>query len=130
MAYLLDTNIAIYLREGMQDVVRRVEALPRKPFLSAVSRVELESGVYAIAEEQEERRAAVDAMLRLLPLLDFDFEMSEVYGHIVAQTGFNRRKIIDRMIAATAIVGNLTLITTNGNDFADIDGLKLEIWEA
>jgi tRNA(fMet)-specific endonuclease VapC len=130
LAYLLDTNITIFLREGLPAMVRRVEELPRKPFLSAVTRVELEGGVYAIAAEQEERRVAVDAMLRLLPLLDFDFEMSEVYGHIVAQTGFNRRKIIDRMIAATAIVADLTLITINGDDFADIDGLKLEVWEA
>jgi tRNA(fMet)-specific endonuclease VapC len=128
LAYLLDTNIAIYLREGFPGIVRRVEELRDKPFLSVVSRVELEGGVYAKVEEQEKRRIAVDAMLRLLPMLDFDFEMSEVYGNIVAKAGFNRRKIIDRMIAATALVGNFTLITTNGEDFADIDGLQLEIW--
>jgi predicted nucleic acid-binding protein len=129
LAYLLDTSIAIYLREGLPDIVSRVVALPQKPFLSVVSRVELEGGVYAKAEEQEERRIAVDAMLRLLPVLDFDYEMSEVYGQIVAQSGFSRRKIIDRMIAATALVGSMTVITTNGDDFADIDGLKLEIWQ-
>jgi tRNA(fMet)-specific endonuclease VapC len=129
LAYLLDTSIAIYLREGFTDIVRRVEDLPQKPFLSVVSRVELEGGVYAKNEEQEERRVAVDAMLRLLPVIDFDFEMSEVYGFILAQSGFSRRKIIDRMIAATALVGGMTLITTNGDDFADVDGLKLEIWK-
>jgi tRNA(fMet)-specific endonuclease VapC len=128
LAYLLDTSIAIYMREGFPAIVRRVEELRRKPFLSVVTRVELEGGVYANADEQENRRIAVDAMLRLLPVLDFDFEMSEVYGQILAQSSFNRRKIIDRMIAATALVADLTLITTNGEDFADIDGLKLEIW--
>ena len=40
----------------------------------------------------------------------------------------NRRKIIDRMIAATAMAADLTLITSNGDDFADIEGLKLEFW--
>lgn len=129
MAYLLDTNVAIYLREGFPNIVHRVEGLDRKPFLSVVTRVELEGGVYANSDEQEYRRIAVDAMLHLLPLLDFDFEMSEVYGQIVARSGFSRRKIIDRMIAATALVADLTLITTNGDDFADIDGLKMEIWE-
>jgi tRNA(fMet)-specific endonuclease VapC len=129
LAYLLDTSIAIYLREGFTDIVRRIENLPQKPFLSVVSRVELEGGVYAKNEEQEERRVAVDAMLRLLPVIDFDFEMSEVYGHILARSGFSRRKIIDRMIAATALVGGMTLITTNGDDFLDIDGLQLEIWK-
>jgi tRNA(fMet)-specific endonuclease VapC len=129
LAYLLDTSIAIYLREGFTDIVRRVEDLPEKPFLSVVSRVELEGGIYAKNEEQQERRVAVDAMLRLLPVIDFDFEMSEVYGHILAQSGFSRRKIIDRMIAATALVGSMTLITTNGDDFSDIEGLHLEIWK-
>lgn len=54
--------------------------------------------------------------------------MASIYGQIVSQSAFNRRKIIDRMIAATALANNLTLITANGADFADIDGLKLEIW--
>jgi tRNA(fMet)-specific endonuclease VapC len=130
LAFLLDTSVAIYLREGFPEIMRRVDALPRKPFLSVISRVELESGVCAHQDERERRRTAVDALLTMLPVLDFDFEMSEVYGHIVAQSGFNRRKIIDRMIAATAMVADLTLITTNGDDFADIDGLKLEIWKA
>jgi tRNA(fMet)-specific endonuclease VapC len=128
LAFLLDTSVAIYLREGFPEIMRRVDSLPRKPFLSVISRVELESGVYAHQDERERRRIAVDALLAMLPILDFDFEMSEVYGHIVAKSGFNRRKIIDRMIAATALVGSMTLITTNGDDFLDIDGLKLEIW--
>jgi tRNA(fMet)-specific endonuclease VapC len=129
LAFLLDTSVAIYLREGFPEIMRRVDALPRKPFLSVVTRVELEGGVYAHPDERERRRIAVDALLTMLPILDFDFEMSEVYGHIVAQSGFSRRKTIDRMIAATALVGSMTLITTNGDDFADIDGLKLEIWK-
>lgn len=128
MSYLLDTNIAIYMREGFADIVRRVEQLPRKPFLSAVTRVELEGGVYARPDEQKARRMAVDAMLRMLPVLDFDFDMSGVYGQIVAKSGFDRRKVIDRMIAATAIVGGMTLVTINGSDFDDIDGLDLEVW--
>jgi tRNA(fMet)-specific endonuclease VapC len=130
LGYLLDTSIAIYLREGFSDFVARVEDLPRKPFLSAVTRVELEGGVYVKADEQHEHRVAVDAMLRLLPVLDFDFEMSEVYGHIVAATGFNRRKVIDRMIAATALAADFILITTNGEDFIDIPNLTLEVWNA
>ena len=128
MSYLLDTNVAIYLREGFPAVVDRVQAIDRKPFLSAVTRVELEGGVYADPDERDRRRIAVDALLRLLPLLDFNSDMSKAYGRILARTGFSRRKIIDRMIAATALVNDLTLITTNGGDFADIGGLKMEVW--
>ena len=39
-------------------------------------------------------------------------------------------RILDRLIAATAIVHDLTLVTINGADFRDIPGLKLEAWPA
>lgn len=116
------------MREGSVEIVDRVDDLPRKPFLSVVTRVEVEGGVYASSDEQEERRTAVDALLSMLPLLDFDFEMAGIYGRIVAEQGFSRHKVIDRMIAATALVSGMTLVTTNPGDFSDIDGLKLEAW--
>lgn len=56
--------------------------------------------------------------------------MAEQYGTIVTQNGFSRSRIIDRMIAATALVHGLTLITTNGPDFSKIDGLNLLVWDA
>jgi hypothetical protein len=35
-----------------------------------------------------------------------------------------------RMIAATALVEGLTLITVNGEDFRDVPGLEFLVWEA
>lgn len=63
----------------------------------------------------------------LLPLLDFD--MAQAYGTILQTTGFSCRKIIDRMIAATALIEGLTLITYNGDDFVDVPGLELLVWD-
>lgn len=108
----------------------RFDELNERPFISVATRIELEGGVYANPEWTDNRRKAVDHLLAMLPSLDFNIAMADTYGNILKQAGFNRRKIIDRMIAATALVNNLTLITTNGDDFADIDGLKLEIWTA
>ncbi len=99
------------------------------PSLSAVTKVELEGGVYARPEMMAQRRIRLDALYEVMEVIDFDTQMAATYGHIVAKCGYNRRKIIDRMIAATALVEDLTLITSNGKDFADIDGLKLEIWK-
>jgi tRNA(fMet)-specific endonuclease VapC len=129
LAFLLDTCVAIDLRDGRGDTVDKVTALPERPYISAITKVELEGGVYAQPEYTEKRRKAVDALLRRLEVIDFEDVMASQYGQIISKSGFNRRKIIDRMIAATALVNNLTLITTNGDDFADIDGLSLEIWK-
>lgn len=129
LPFLLDTSVAVHLRDGTVAVVAQFEALTEKPFLSALTRVELEGGIYAKPQFAAQRRAAVDTLLTFLPVLDFDFDMAEAYGTILQTTGFSRRKIIDRMIAATALVEGLTLITCNGDDFADVPGLELLVWD-
>ena len=122
--------MAINLRDSRGDTASRIVALQDIPFISAITQVELEGGVYANPDISTPRRRALDALLRRLTVVDFNSEMAEIYGQIVAKSGFNRRKILDRMIAATAMKQGFILITTNGEDFADIDGLKLEIWQA
>lgn len=128
MASLLDTSVAIGLRDGDSDIIARFERLEVRPFLSVVSRVELQGGVYAKPALTAKRRQSLDVLLEILPVLDFDFEMGTVYGRIIAERGFSRRKIVDRMIAATALVHDLTLITLNKPDFDDVPGLKMEDW--
>lgn len=120
----------MHLRERNEAIISRFDELYERPNISVATRVELESGVYAHPEWTDHRREAVNELLSMLPTLDFNSAMADTYGQILAYTGFSRRKIIDRMIAATALAHDLTLITTNGEDFADIDGLKLEIWKA
>ena len=129
MGYLLDTSIAVHLRDGDAGATARLRQLDQDAFLSAITRVELESGIYAQPELTERRRAAVRALLTFLPVLDFDSDMAEAYGTILQTTGFSRRKIIDRMIAATALVEGLILITCNCDDFTDVPGLELLVWD-
>jgi predicted nucleic acid-binding protein len=125
---LIDTNVAIGLANGDSDIGDRVSALARAPFLSVISRVELESGVYADPDEAEVHRGRVDAILSIVEELIFTSREVAAYAQIVRACGFSRRLVIDRMIAATAMTHDLTLITRNGADFRPIPGLKLEIW--
>lgn len=128
MAYLLDTNVAIHLRDGDPGVTARVAALDGAVLLSIVTRVELEGGVYREPAHAALRRARLDAMLAAIPTLAFDDAAADAYGDIVAQAGYSRRKLLDRMIAAQALVHRATLITGNENDFADVAGLQLLVW--
>lgn len=116
------------MRDGTASVGDQIANLTSQAFLSAISRVELEGGVAAVPELSALRRAKLDVLLADLDIIEFSDEMAEAYGRIVQQSGYSRRKIIDRMIAATAMVADLTLVTANGDDFRNIDGLKLEIW--
>lgn len=126
--YLLDTSIAIGLRDDDSAIVARAKALGPGLVLSIVTRVELEGGVYRDPLNADIRRRRLDILLAALPVLPFDADAAEAYGAIVREAGYSRRKLLDRMIAAQAIVHDATLVTLNPVDFADIPGLKLLAW--
>ncbi len=130
LAYLLDTSAAILLRDDDLVAKTALAQLDQVPLLSAVSLVELEGGVYARPAVQAQRRRRLDALLEVIEVLDFTTAMAQTYGRIVRLAGFSRRKIIDRMIAATAIECDLTVITANPEDFSDIDRVQVIAWQA
>jgi len=128
VAYLLDTNVAIHLRDGDLAVTARVAALDGAVLLSIVTRVELEGGVHREPAHAAVRRARLDAMLAAIPTLAFDDVAADAYGAIVARAGYSRRKLLDRMIAAQALVHRAMLVTLNVDAFADVVGLQLVAW--
>ena len=128
MSFLLDTNVAIQLRDGDRDITEKIMALQGAVLLSVVSRVELEGGVYRDPALVHVRRPRLDVILDTLPVLAFDDASADAYRGIVAVAGYSRRKLLDRMIAAQAIVHRATLVTLNGADFRDVPGLKLLEW--
>ncbi|MCC6244913.1 MAG: PIN domain-containing protein [Gemmatimonadaceae bacterium] len=130
MAYLLDTNVAIRLRDGDANVANHVLALDDAIFLSVVTRVELEGGVHRDAANAAIRRARLDVLLAAIPTLAFDDDAADAYAAIVAHAGYSRRKLLDRMIAAQALVHRATLITMNADDFTDIPALRVRVWGA
>lgn len=130
MAHLLDTSVAILLRDGEPEIVDRVEALESRPLLSVVARVELEGGVYRDPQDAALLRERLDLMLAGFDQIDFRTEDAVAYGRIVAALGYSRRQIADRMIAAQAIVAGAILATLNPRDFQGIPDLQLEDWSA
>lgn len=125
---MLDTNVAIHLRDGDAVVDERVDALSPPLLLSIVSRVELEADLGRMEAGKGDRRARLDALLDAVPVLPFGSAEAQAYRGIVEACGFSRRKVLDRMIAAQAITAGATLVTRNGDDFRDIPGLKLLEW--
>ena len=65
-----------------------------------------------------------------IPTIAFDDAAADAYGAIVASAGYSRRKLLDRMIAAQALVHRASLATMNADDYSDIPGLSLLVWEA
>lgn len=127
-SFLLDTNVLIRLRDGDDLVAERVAGLDGAILLSIISRVELEGGVYRDPSQANLRRPRLDAILAALPVLPFDDAAADSYRSIVAVAGYSRRKLLDRMIAAQALVHRAILVTQNPADFLDIPGLDVLVW--
>ena len=125
---MLDTDIAIGLRDGDGEIRGRIARLEGAVLLSIVSRIELEGGVHRDPAAAGTRRVRLDRILAAIPVLDFDARAADAYRAIVETAGYSRRKLLDRMIAAQAITHRATLVTTNAADFRDIAGLDLLEW--
>lgn len=118
--FLLDTNICIYLLGARDDRLReRIEACDEGELVtSTVVHAEVMIG----ANHRGASRAA-SALFERIPPQAFDL----VAGAAYAKLPF-RRGNFDRLIAAHAISLDLTLVTNNERDFADINGLRVENW--
>ena len=98
---------------------RRVEAVrPGMLVTSAIAFAEVMIGGV--------RRGAVAETRRLfdtIPVLPFDQSAAEAYMRLPFKRGS-----FDRLIAAHALALDLTLVTNNERDFADVNGLRVENW--
>lgn len=94
--------------------------------MSIITVVELEAGT--VGDQAELRRAGLDFLSQVLEVRSFGLAEARAYGQIVATCGYSRRKVLDRMIAAQALVMGVALVTLNGADFRDIPDLKLLEW--
>ncbi|MGE3302343.1 MAG: PIN domain-containing protein [Hyphomonadaceae bacterium] len=128
MPYLLDTNVAIHLRDGDPVVTQKIATLDDAALLSVVTRVELEGGVYRETAFAAVRRARLDVILAAIPVLPFDDASADAYAAIVAHAGYSRRKLLDRMIAAQALVHGARLVSRNAGDFSDVPSLEVVVW--
>jgi tRNA(fMet)-specific endonuclease VapC len=130
VAYLIDTNIAIYARDGIDAVLGKLAEHDGEVLLSALSLAELQRGIYRDPAVTALRQARTEVLLTAIPIVPFDAAAAAAYGRIIAQCGWTRGRDFDRMIAAHAISTGLVLVTNNTADFSDIPGLVLENWAA
>mgnify|MGYP003576929383 CR=1 FL=1 len=121
-AFLLDANICIYLLAGISaEARRRVEACrPGEVVTSAIAYAEVMRKVPA---SDPVKVAQAEAIFSIVGVLSFDAAAARSYASIPFKRG-----TFDRLIAAHAMALDLTLVTNNEQDFADVPALKLENW--
>lgn len=135
MNYLLDTNILseLFKKNPEPKVTHWLkEAEQESLFLSVLTIGEIRKGIERM--EQGSRKARLIQFLekdlpaqfeeRILPI---DLAVAETWGLLEAQAS-RPLPTVDTLLAATALVHNLTLVTRNIQDFAFSKLKLLNLW--
>lgn len=139
MSFLLDTNVVSEWTKprpntGVIDWLSHVDE--DSVFLSVVTLAELRHGIQRLSPSK--RRTQLDEWLRADLLLRFehrilpvDIAVADRWGNLVARCESKGRAIhaMDALIAATADVHSLTLVTRNSSDFAEVTKSIVDPWK-
>ncbi len=132
--YLIDTNVISEIRkhakanEGVQAFFRQVAEEEQPVFISVVTIGELRRGVELIRHRGDERQArqlekwltGILAQYRD-NILDIDPDTAQLWGYLRVPHPENA---LDKLIAATALIYDLTVVTRNHKDFVKT-GIKV-----
>jgi predicted nucleic acid-binding protein len=116
----LDSDVLIWLLRGRQETLQRLEALEGPFGVSVVSRAEIWAG----ARDAEHRQ--IEELFLSLTTYTVDGAVADLAGKFLRQ--YRHRgtslELADALIAATAVIHGLTLMTYNVSHF-QIPELKL-----
>jgi toxin FitB len=122
MAYLLDTNVVSELRKHKPHgaVVAWITAVPEESlFISAVSLGQIQAGIEMTREQNpakaQELEDWVSDLAQSSNVLSVDAAIFRRWGQIMHRRADHHLE--DALIAATAIVRDLTVATRNVQDF-------------
>lgn len=115
---LLDTNILIYSGQAEFYFLRKLFS-ESNVFVSDITRIET-LGFHKITDVEKD---FFDDVFNVLPSIALS---EEIIQKAITLKQMKKFPLGDALIAATAIVKELTLITVNIKDFKDISELKIE----
>jgi len=121
---LVDTSVVI----GIDGVNRAL--LPAEICVSTLTLAELSAGPHAVTDELERSRRQ-DRLQRFeadVEALPFDLPCARAHGRVYAAVATTGRKVrgarlVDLMIAATALAHDLPLYTLNAGDLRGLENL-------
>lgn len=131
VAYLLDTDICIYLiKRKPAKVLAKLQSLEISTVgISAITLSELEYGV-AKSSKPDRNKLALAEFVAPLELLPYDDAAAAQYGPIrtFLETQGTPIGPLDTLIAAHASALECTIVTNNEKEFSRIPNLSVENW--
>lgn len=134
--FLLDTNAVSELHKRRPNglVLSFLGSVPgSRLFLSVLTLGELRKGAFSKRERDLDLYKNYSNWINALEqnyadrILDIDKATATLWGELSADRS---RPVVDTLLAATAIVHDLTLVTRNTGDFAGLPVKLLNPWQA
>ncbi|MEK7529129.1 MAG: type II toxin-antitoxin system VapC family toxin [Patescibacteria group bacterium] len=124
--YLLDSNIVIYYLHGEPKVLSAIENMTKANacfYISMITWIEVLAGSFKHEKSIDDMASEMDAFA----VLPIDKVTGMEAGRLLQTSILSGRKenFPDAVIAATAIVNDIPLLTNNPRDFKPFRGLKL-----
>lgn len=118
--YLLDTGIVIRHLRGQQNIVQLMRNLGKQERLSisTITRLEVRAGMHPDESYKTQK------LLSRFTIFDLNRDVADRAGDLIRQSP-RGIAVPDAIIAATALMHQLTLVTLNRKDFVSISGISL-----
>lgn len=126
--YLIDTNVISEIRKGqkadtgVQQFFSQLDTNKTPAYLSVITIGELRRGIEKIRHRNDIQQATEleNWLQKILTeykdnILSFGEEAAQIWGHLRVP---NHEHLLDKQIAATALVNDLTIVTRNIDDFS------------
>jgi len=132
MTRLLDTSTLVDFLRGDANTVAAMRRADVSDLVTSTLVVEELFAGTALARDSHTELFRVDSLLRPLRVLPFDQQSARAAGllRVMLQKQGTPIGNSDRMIAATAIAHDASVITSNVREFARVPGLIVEDWRA
>lgn len=129
MPYLIDTDWVIDLLASVPEAVQLLDHLAQDGIaISIITYMEAYQGVER-SPHPEEAQNKLSALLDSLPVVSLSPAVAQRCARLRETLRKQGKRVnarsLDLIIAATALEYNLTLVTRNTEDYADVPGLKL-----
>ena len=129
MPYLVDTDWVIDLLASVPEALQLLDRLAQDGIaISIITYMEVYQGVERSPHPEEAQRKLA-AFLNSVPVIPLTPAVAQRCARLRETLRKQGRRVnarsLDLIIAATALEYNLTLVTRNAEDYADIPGLKL-----
>lgn len=131
MNYLLDTCVISDFFKKIPLVIEHFKSVsPEQIFISAITVMEVEYGLKLNTERAKKLRPMWKELLEFVEVVPYTAQCAEVTGSI--RTDLKKKGLpigpYDILIAGTAIVQDMVLVTSNTGEFQRIGKLKFIDW--